>query len=129
MVNVTKESYMRHWRWFVRCLSGLVGSALCAGVLAGCAKPVEPASTGPEAAASSPDVVAANDGKLKVDIEAKFKSDPLLAKEPIKVAVKDGRVILSGEVSSPEVKVKAEDTARAMPDAFGVTVEGLVAKQ
>jgi osmotically-inducible protein OsmY len=74
-------------------------------------------------------VVAGNDGKLKSDLEAKFKADRALAKEDIEVAVKDGRVTLSGEVSSTEVKVKAEDTARAMPDAFGVTVEGLVAKQ
>ncbi len=120
---------MRRLRWVVRRLGGVGLSALCATVLAGCTKPTEPASTGPEAAASRPDVVAGNDGKLKSDLEAKFKADRALAKEDIEVAVKDGRVTLSGEVSSTEVKVKAEDTARAMPDAFGVTVEGLVAKQ
>ncbi|MCX6361392.1 MAG: BON domain-containing protein [Armatimonadetes bacterium] len=120
---------MRHWHRAIRGLQGLAAAMLCGAALAGCAKPADPSTSGPEASTSRPDVVAANDGKLKSDLEAKFKADPVLAKAGIKVEVKDGRVILSGQVAGTDVKVKAEDTARAMPDAFGVSAEGLVAKQ
>ena len=71
---------------------------------------------------------ARTDEQISADVKKVFATDPELAKEKIEITVKDGRVILVGEVTSGEVRIKAEDKARAVPEVFGVDAEKLLAK-
>lgn len=66
------------------------------------------------------------DEALLAAVQKAFADDPVLSKEKIDISVKDGRVILTGKVSSGEVRIRAEDTARSVPEVFGVDAEQLL---
>jgi osmotically-inducible protein OsmY len=111
------------------------GMAFCM-ITAGCTEPQNP--TG--APAGSPGGAgqaqtdtgmkpAVGDDKIKEEVKKAFAGDPELSKETIEVDVKDGRVILKGTVSSSQVKMKAEDTARNVPEVFGVDTGDLLLKE
>jgi len=69
------------------------------------------------------------DDRIKEAVKKALAADPALSKETIEIDVKDGRVFLKGTVSTSEIKMKAEDTARnASPDVFGVDTGDLFAK-
>lgn len=94
----------------------------------GCTKP-EQDSVGSNAADSKAlSKPATPDAKIESMVKGKFIADSELKNEKIQVSVKDGRVTLTGEVSSDAVRIKAEDTARSVDDVFGVDAEKLVSK-
>ncbi|NLI01060.1 MAG: BON domain-containing protein [Chthonomonadales bacterium] len=96
--------------------------ALCAS----CGKPGNGATkVNTEVGAQMP---AMSDDKILAEVKKAFSADPVLQNEKIEIAVKDGRVTLTGSVSSGEVRIKAEDTARAVPEVFGVDAEKLIAQ-
>lgn len=94
--------------------------------LPGCVKPEEKAGEPGAAAAGARPTTP--DDKIAAAVKEKFAADPDLKKESIQVAVKDGRVTLTGTTSSDAAKIKAEDAARAVNDVFGVDAEKLVAR-
>ena len=100
-------------------------------ISAGCAKPADTAPTsggGPMQTSDGSKPGASDDTILKA-VKDKFAADSDLSKEKIDIQVKDGRVALSGTVSSDAIKIKAEDTARdASDDVFGVEADKLVPK-
>ncbi len=107
----------------------------CMG-LAGCTEPQNP--TGPPAGTPSSSgqaqtdtsmKPAVTDDKIKEEVKKAFASDPELSKETIEIEVKDGRVFLKGTVTSSQVKMKAEDTARNVPEVFGVDTGDLLLKE
>lgn len=111
------------------------GLALCL-ILAGCTEPQNP--TGPAAGTTGSagpaqteggSKPAVGDDKIKEEVKKAFASDPELSKETIEIDVKDGRVILKGTVSSSQVKLKAEDAARKVPEVFGVDTGDLLLKE
>jgi osmotically-inducible protein OsmY len=102
-------------------------------VLCGCTKPESPESGTPgsevrTARRSKTAQPATPDAKLAVAVKAKFAATPELKNENIQVEVKDAGVILNGTVSSDAVRIKAEDTARDVPDVYRVDAEKLIAK-
>jgi len=68
-----------------------------------------------------------DDAILKA-VKGAFAKDPALSREKIDVTVKDGRVTLTGTVSSTALKIRAEDLAREVPEVFGVDAERLMAR-
>lgn len=94
--------------------------ALCAS----CGKPNE--GTARVAAEAGGQPSARSDEQILGEVKKAFAADPDLKDEPIDISVKDGRVSLKGEVSSAEIRVKAEDMARSVPEVAGVDAEGLV---
>jgi hypothetical protein len=111
------------------------GLALCL-VLAGCTEPQNPTSPPPGTPGSAGQAQtdtgmkpAVGDDKIKEEVKKAFASDPELSKETIEIDVKDGRVILKGTVSSSQVKMKAEDAARNVPEVFGVDTGDLLLKE
>jgi osmotically-inducible protein OsmY len=71
----------------------------------------------------------ASDAKIKEDLLAKIKADPVLSKEKIEVEVKDGQITLTGEVSTGAVKIQAEDLARSIAEGQMVNAERLMTKE
>jgi hypothetical protein len=91
----------------------------------GCTKPPEK-EAGPEAGSQLKP--ATGDDEILKAVKDKFAADGDLKKEPIRVAVKDGRVILSGTVSNDGVRAKADTVVREVDDVYGVDAEKLVTK-
>ncbi len=91
----------------------------------GCARaPQQSPATAPEAVGAQKPPLT--DEQILAEVKKLFAADPELAREKIEITVKDGRVTLAGHVSSGEVRIKAEDKARAHPEVFGVDAEKLL---
>ncbi len=101
---------------------------LFAVAIPGCAKPPDNLAAGGGAAADAGSRPSTPDPKIAQAVKDKFAADSELKGEKIGVEVKDGRVMLTGTVSSDLKKIRAEDTARAVDDVFGVDAEKLVVK-
>lgn len=69
-----------------------------------------------------------SDAELLKEVQEVFRQDPVLSKEKIAITVQDARITLVGEVSSGEVRIRAEEKAREIPDVYGVDTERLVVK-
>ena len=99
--------------------------ALAIVITPGCTKPQESESGAKSESQMKPE---SSDDKIVKEVKAKLAADPALKAEPIQVAVKDGRVTLTGTVSSDAIKSKADSLVREIPDVFGVDAEKLVTK-
>jgi len=64
-----------------------------------------------------------SDSQVKQDVEEELKWEPVLHPEAIRVAVKDGKVTLTGYVASYAERLAAEDAARRLWDVRGVADE------
>ncbi|HLJ58593.1 MAG TPA: BON domain-containing protein [bacterium] len=64
-----------------------------------------------------------SDSQVKQDVEEELKWEPVLHPEAIRVAVKDGKVTLTGYVDSYAERLSAEDAARKLWDVKGVVDE------
>src|ERR1700733_9987335 len=62
----------------------------------------------------------ANDETISKDIQSKVSADPDTKDSQVNVAAKDGKVTLTGNVSSPAAQQKLEQIAREEPGAVGV---------
>jgi BON domain len=62
----------------------------------------------------------ANDETISKDIQTKVSADPDTKDSQVNVAAKDGKVTLTGNVSSPAAQQKLEQIAREEPGAAGV---------
>ncbi len=62
----------------------------------------------------------ANDDTITKDIQSKVSADPDTKDSQVNVAAKDGKVTLTGNVSSPAAQQKLEQIAREEPGAAGV---------
>ena len=62
----------------------------------------------------------ASDEAMAKDIQGKISSDPDTKDSPVSVAAKDGKVTLSGSVTSPAAQQKIDQIAREEPGARGV---------
>jgi hypothetical protein len=62
----------------------------------------------------------ANDETISKDIQSKVSADPDTKDSQVNVAAKDGKVTLTGNVSSPAAQQKLEQIAREEPGAAGV---------
>ena len=109
-------------RGSVSCL--LLGALL----LSGCTKPQETSAGNGPAAGVSQAKPNTPDEKIASAVKGKLAADSELKNEKIEVSVRDGRVTLTGEVSSDAARIKAEDTARGVDDVFGVDAEKLVTR-
>lgn len=69
----------------------------------------------------------ANDNTITTDIQNKVASDPATKDSHVSVTAKDGKVTLSGDVSSPEAKQKVEEIAKEEPGTTAVDDETSVA--
>ena len=103
-------------------------AALLACSITGCTKPTDESSGASPAAESAAARPSTPDNKIAQAVKEKFATDSELKGEKIDVQVKDGRVTLTGTVSSDLKRIKAEDAARAVDDVFGVDAEKLVVK-
>lgn len=101
-------------------------AAIAALLMAGCTKPENKQTSATETTAS--DKPASSDATILAAVKKAFAAEPELAAEKIDITVKDGRVTLVGSVTKPQSRLKAEDTARNVPDVFGVDAERLTAK-
>lgn len=63
---------------------------------------------------------SASDEAMAKDIQGKISSDPDTKDSPVSVAAKDGKVTLSGTVTSPATQQKIDQIAREEPGARGV---------
>jgi hypothetical protein len=61
-----------------------------------------------------------NDETISKDIQSKVSADPETKDSQVNVAAKDGKVTLTGNVSSPAAQQKLEQIAREEPGAAGV---------
>src|SRR5580692_1411062 len=61
-----------------------------------------------------------NDETITKDIQSKVSADPDTKDSQVNVAAKDGKVTLTGNVSSPAAQQKLEQIAREEPGAAGV---------
>ena len=61
-----------------------------------------------------------NDETISKDIQSKVSADPDTKDSQVNVAAKDGKVTLTGNVSSPAAQQKLEQIAREEPGAAGV---------
>jgi hypothetical protein len=61
-----------------------------------------------------------SDEDIAKDIQNKVTQDPVTKDSNVKVAAKDGKVTLTGDVKTPVEQQKAEDIARAEPGASSV---------
>lgn len=64
-----------------------------------------------------------SDSQIKQDVEEEFSWEPVLHPETIRVAVKDGKVTLTGYVDSYAERLVAERAARKLWDVRGVADE------
>ena len=103
-------------------------AAMLACSITGCTKPTDDASGGGPTAVSGAAKPSTPDDKIAQAVKEKIAADSELKGEKIDVQVKDGRVALTGTVSSDLKRIKAEDAARAVDDVFGVDAEKLVVK-
>jgi hypothetical protein len=105
----------------------LLALSLAVALCASCGKPQNgaPGPVSPQVGAQKP---ATTDAQILADLKKTFAEDPDLKKEKIEITVQDRRVTLTGTVSSSEIRIKAEDKARAHPDVFGVNAEKLLAQ-
>jgi len=62
----------------------------------------------------------ANDEAISKDIQSKVSADPDTKDSQVNVSAKDGKVTLTGNVSSPAAQQKLEQIAREEPGAAGV---------
>ena len=67
-----------------------------------------------------------SDDEISNDINNKVSADPDTKDSQVKVATKDGRVTLSGQVKSPAAQQKLEQIARQEPGATGLEDETMV---
>jgi len=116
----------------MRLVSYIAASAVTLILIGGCAKPSEPTAGGDSQAvgssANSGLKPTSTDDSIKAAVEKKIKESPDLKGEKVEVSVKDGRVTLTGTVSSQEKRILVEDLVRGVDDVFGVDGENLVAK-
>ena len=63
---------------------------------------------------------SASDEAMAKDIQGKISSDPDTKDSPVSVAAKDGKVTLSGSVTSPAAQQKIDQIAREEPGARGL---------
>ena len=63
---------------------------------------------------------SASDEAMARDIQGKISSDPDTHDSPVRVAAKDGKVTLSGSVTSAEAQQKIDQIAREEPGAKGL---------
>ena len=96
--------------------------------ISGCAKPPDNSAAGGGPSADAGSRPSTPDPRIAQAVKDKFAADSELKGEKIGVEVKDGRVMLTGTVSSDLKRIRAEDTARAVDDVFGVDAEKLVVK-
>lgn len=68
-----------------------------------------------------------NDNMITTEIQSKIANDPAIKDSHVNVTTKDGKVTLSGEVSSPEAKQKLDEIAREEPGTTGLDDETTVA--
>ena len=61
-----------------------------------------------------------NDNTITSDIQSKVASDPATKDSHVNVSSKDGKVTLSGDVSSPAAKQKLDEIAQAEPGTTGL---------
>lgn len=108
-----------------RMVASMLAAAFGMAICVGCGKPASRAST-ETGALTAGKVPARGDAQVLAEVRRVFSADEDLSKEDIKVSVTNGRVILEGEVSSGAAKIRAEDAARAVPEAFGVDAERLL---
>ena len=71
----------------------------------------------------------ANDETISKDIQTKVSADPNTKDSQVNVAAKDGKVTLTGNVSSPAAQQKLEQIAREEPGAVGVDDQTAVQPQ
>jgi hypothetical protein len=71
----------------------------------------------------------ANDETISKDIQTKVSADPDTKDSQVNVAAKDGKVTLTGNVSSPAAQQKLEQIAREEPGAVGVDDQTAVQPQ
>src|SRR5580692_847937 len=70
-----------------------------------------------------------NDETISKDIQTKVSADPDTKDSQVNVAAKDGKVTLTGNVSSPAAQQKLEQIAREEPGAVGVDDQTAVQPQ
>ena len=70
-----------------------------------------------------------SDDTIAKDIQNKLAADPATKDAQVNVAVKDGKVTLSGKVSTPTAQQKVEQIAREEPEVAGVENQTTIGRE